>query len=205
MATTGHEAGIPRLRKQDWTGEPASLPVSRQELARSMTLLRASNLSVVRLQLAMERQDKRQAMEALDGLVALDGEIRELVGAMPAEAEPLREMTRRIDDQRSAIASEKLVFAAGRRGPALARHAEPAAEPAPVLEEAAAPDASEAYDALEEAWQEEAWEESGRRRAPALILALLFMVAAIGAATLHLAGIDASPLPERLQAWMGDL
>jgi hypothetical protein len=31
------------------------------------------------------------------------------------------------------------------------------------------------------------------------------MVAAIGAATLHLAGIDASPLPERLQAWMGDL
>ena len=205
MATIGPETSIPRLRRADWSGEPEARPVSGQELARSMTLLRASNLSVVRLQLAMERQDKRQAMEALDGLVALDGEIRELVGAMPAEAEPLREMTRRIDDQRRAIASEKLVFAAGRRGPALAPEAEPTAEPAPLLEEAAALDPCEPYAAQEEASEAEVWEESGRRRAPALILALLFMVAAIGAATLHLAGIDASPLPERLQAWIGEL
>lgn len=196
MATIGPEASIPRLRKTDWPGEPASLPVSRQELARSMTLLRASNLGVVRFQLAMERQDKRQAMEALDGLVALDGEIRELVDTMPAE-EPLREMTRRIDDQRSAIASEKFVLAAGRAGPALARNADPApaSEPASLLDE------------VSEDWEadEKAGEETEHRRTAALILALLFLVAAIGAATLHWAGIDGGTLPERLQAWMGGL
>ncbi|MEA1015136.1 hypothetical protein [Sphingosinicella sp. LY1275] len=160
-----------------------------------MTLLRASNLSVVRLQLAMERQDKRQTIEALDGLVALDGEIRELVGTMPAEAEPLREMTQRIDDQRSAIASEKLVFAAGRAGPALARNIDPApvSEPTPLLDEA-----SEDWEAYEEAG-----EETAHRHTAALILALLFLVAAIGAGTLHWAGIGGGTLPERLQTWMG--
>ena len=195
MATIGPEASIPRLRKTDWPGEPAPLPVSRQELARSMTLLRASNLGVVRLQLAMERQDKRQAMEALDGLVALDGEIRDLVGMMPTEA-PLREMTQRIDAQRSAIAYEKFVLAAGRAGPALARNGDPSpvSEPAPLLDEV--PEDREAY--------EEAGAETGRRHTAALILALLFFVAAIGAATLHWAG-NGEMLPERLQAWMGGL
>ena len=205
MATIGSETGIPRLRRTNWSGEPEARPVSGQELARSMTLLRASNLSVVRLQLAMERQDKRQAMEALDGLVALDGEIRELVCAIPAEAEPLREMTRRIDDQRRAIASEKLVFAAGRRGPALAPQGELTAEPAPLEGEAAAHDAYEPNGPQEEETEAEVWEESRGRRGPALILALLFMVAAIGAAALHFAGTDSGLLPERLQAWMGVL
>jgi hypothetical protein len=199
MATTGHEAGIPRLRKQDWTGEPGPLSVSRQELARSMTLLRASNLNVVRLQLAMERQDKRQAMEALDGLVELDGEIRELVGAMPAEAESLREMTRRIDDQRRAIASEKFVLAAGRAGPAQARNTNPVPVAEPALPPDEAPEHCEASDAYVEADG-----ETGGRHTAALILALLFLVAAIGAATLHWAG-NGRMLPERLQAWMGEL
>lgn len=114
--TTGQGAGT--LDLHEWT-EPGDA-VSSRALARGMLLLRASNMSVMRLQLAMERRDRRLALETLDSLVALDGEIRGLVQGLPAADGIVADMARRLDDQRSALASEKLVFAAGRSGPALA-------------------------------------------------------------------------------------
>lgn len=122
MAITGQDAAT--LHPAEGAG--ARLPVSARDLTRSMLLLRASNMSVMRLQLAIERRDRRRAMEALDGLVALDGEIRGLIEGMPAADGAFAEMARRIDDQKAVLASEKLVFAAGTTGPALAR-------PAPVV------------------------------------------------------------------------
>ena len=129
MATTGPSVETPSFDGTDWGPRPAS----EGDLTRGMLLLRASNMNMMRLQLAMERSDRRLAMEALDGLVALDGEIRGLIEDMPPAHETLIEMSRRLDAQKTVLASEKLVFAAGRAGPSLARPRE-IAPPPPVAE-----------------------------------------------------------------------
>src|SRR3546814_13200218 len=113
MATTEQSAGTPSYNGLDWAARPAS----ESDLARGMLLLRASNMNVMRLQLAMERSDRRLAMEALDCLVALDGEIKGFIEDMPpADAAP-HEMTRRTASQNAVPAPEKLVFPARRVRP----------------------------------------------------------------------------------------
>src|SRR3546814_5591924 len=96
MATTEQSAGTPSYNGLDWAARPAS----ESDLARGMLLLRASNMNVMRLQLAMERSDRRLAMEELDCLVALDGEIKGFIEDMPPADAALHEMTRRIDAQK---------------------------------------------------------------------------------------------------------
>src|SRR5260370_38296493 len=63
--------------------------IGSEELAEGLMLVRASTLKVVRFQLAMERQDRRVALEAVDDLVAPDRRLRDYLADVPAPAEPL--------------------------------------------------------------------------------------------------------------------
>ena len=58
--------------------------IGSEELAEGLMLVRASTLKIVRLQLAMERQDRRVALEAVDDLVALDRLLRDYLADVPA-------------------------------------------------------------------------------------------------------------------------
>lgn len=151
--------------------------VSSRELTRGLMLLRASNMNVIRLQLAMEQRDRRQAMEALDGLVALDGEIRDFIEDMPPKDAAAEALGRRIDAQKTAIASEKFILAAGKRGPALA--------PAPPPPEPAAP---EVPDFIGAEVPDETAPAPGHRRAVVAVLLFFLLMAAV-AAILSVTGV----------------
>src|SRR5688500_538489 len=85
--------------------------VGQEELSKGLMLLRASTMKVVRLQLAMERRDRRVAMETLDDLVVLDRKIRDLMTALPSQApDPLMQQ---LDEETGVLAREKLTLAAG--------------------------------------------------------------------------------------------
>ena len=108
-----------------------------EELGQGLMLLRASTMKMVRLQLAMERRDRRTAMETLDELVMLDGRIRDLLTAMPQDlADP--PMQRELDEERSVLVRERLLLAAGTRGPALVAEGSQWIEPKPDPEPAPA-------------------------------------------------------------------
>lgn len=95
-------------------------PVSRADLAIGMQLLRASNMKALRLQLALIKRDRASAMDAVDGLVELDAEIASFVADMPPADVCMREMgeiSHWIDEQKRAIASEKLVLGCLAEGP----------------------------------------------------------------------------------------
>jgi hypothetical protein len=97
-------------------------PASRADLAIAMQLLRASNMKAIRLQLALFSRNRSAALEAIDGLVDLDGEIASFIADMPpvsVAVNELREIAGWIDEQRAAIASEKMALACGTDGPAM--------------------------------------------------------------------------------------
>jgi hypothetical protein len=139
--------------------------IGSEELVEGLMLLRASTLKVIRLQLAMERNDRRVALEAVDDLVALDRRLEDYLAEVPTAQLMFR---RELEVERAALNREKLTLAAGVIHSA--RQDEPAVEPAT---EAAAPD--------EAAWDQFAFEEEPRRVRwwPALVFVLvLAMVAA---------------------------
>ena len=74
-------------------------------------LVRASTLKVVRFQLAMERQDRRVALEAVDDLVALDRRLRDYLADVPGAADQLL-FRSALDDERNMLNHEKLALAA---------------------------------------------------------------------------------------------
>jgi hypothetical protein len=185
MATTGQIAESLAFREPGWSDQPASVT----DLARGLMLLRASNMNVIRLQLAMERSDRRTAMEALDGLVALDREIGGFIGEPPDPE--LSAMARRLDGQKTVIASEKLIFAAGKRGPTIAPGSKVAApatpaeiEPGPE-EIAAYADPNAGFYADEEAAPRRLWRALG--------VALLLIVVIGLAAVLYLSSTNQLP------------
>lgn len=190
MATTGQIAESLDFHEPGWSDQPASVT----DLARGLMLLRASNMNVIRLQLAMERSDRRTAMEALDGLVALDREIGGFIGEPPDPE--LSAMARRLDGQKTVIASEKLIFAAGKRGPTIApgNRVPPPAAPAEVepgpeeIAAYAAPYVDEYPD--EEAAPRRAWRVLG--------LAALLIVAIGMATTLYLSITNQLPSADDL-------
>ena len=103
--------------------EPSS--VGSEALAEGLMLVRASTLKVVRFQLAMERQDRRGALEAVDDLVEIDRRLQDYLSDVPAAAEQLL-LGNALDDERILLNHEKLALVSGvvRREPA-ARVAEP--------------------------------------------------------------------------------
>lgn len=82
------------------------------ELAEGLTLLRASTLKIIRLQLAIERHDRQVALEAVDELVALDRKLQDYLEQAPATGDRLM-FRRELDSDRAALNEEKLTLAAG--------------------------------------------------------------------------------------------
>ncbi len=96
------------------------LAIGTDALARGLLLVRASAINVVRLQLAMERRDRRVALETVDELMLLDRRISELVGDLSASSGTLLAEARALELQHRALAVERLVLAAGASGPRMA-------------------------------------------------------------------------------------
>lgn len=75
------------------------------EFSEGLTLLRASTLKIIRLQLAIERHDRLAALAAVDDLVALDSQLQDYLDATPAaENQGLR---RTLDGDRFALNQEE--------------------------------------------------------------------------------------------------
>lgn len=95
-------------------------PVGGDELAEGLMLVRASALKVIRLQLAMERGDRRVALEAVDDLMALDRRLQGYLADLPA-SDDYALFKDELEAERSALNIEKLTLGAGvsgRGGPA---------------------------------------------------------------------------------------
>jgi hypothetical protein len=155
-------------------------PAAGEELAEGLMLLRASTLKVIRLQLAIERQDRRVALEAMDDLVALDDELQKCLASMPAPVD-LSGLQDALAMERSTLDREKLGLAAeviSARSRAEPDRLLPEADPLPLEAEPAVPALS--YD-----WQRFHYEDdepaSSKRAwlwAGAVILLLSALVAA---------------------------
>jgi hypothetical protein len=128
--------------------------VGSDELAEGLMLVRASTLKIVRLQLAIERRDRRVALEAVDELIALDRQLERYLADVPAPE---------LQIERAALNREKLTLAAEviRGEP---KTAEAVPEPA-----------------AEEAWEDCAVEEEKPSRATWWLAAALLLLSALAA------------------------
>ena len=140
--------------------------VGSDELAEGLMLVRASTLKMIRFQLAMERRDRRVALEAVDDLVALDRRLDQYLADVPSAQLMFRN---ELEAERAALNQEKLTLAAE-----VIR-----AEPKPV-EAVTDP-------AQDEAWEDFAFEEQRPARAAWWLVAILLLVSAVAAAAYWLA------------------
>jgi hypothetical protein len=86
--------------------------VDSEVLAEGLMLVRASTLKVIRLQLAMERRDRRVALEAVDDLVALDRSLQQFLTNVPNAGDDGL-FSNVLELERSALNVEKHTLAAG--------------------------------------------------------------------------------------------
>lgn len=163
-------------------------PPDRGDLVEGLVLVRASTLKLARLQLALERRDRRVALEAVDDLVRFDQSLEQhLSGLRDPHEHSVMDLA--VAVERAALNREKLTLAAeiinGNEGPIaeaqLPQEQVDAVAPAPILDEASAErPVEEAFPAEE--WFD-AWEEEPRpRRAIWWLLATMLILAAIGTA-----------------------
>ena len=112
--------------------------VEPEELREALGLVQESVIKLLRFQLAMERRDRRVAMEVMDDVVLLERRLNAIVTRLPespaAAAHPPHRAD--LDAARSLLAREKFTLAAGAPGAARSREdrlpaqsAEPEAEP----------------------------------------------------------------------------
>jgi hypothetical protein len=108
--------------------------IASEELAEGLMLVRASTLKMIRLQLAMERRDRRVALEEVDDLLAIDRRLQEHIGDLERST-----FFRELEAERAALNREKLTLAGEviRREPQLA---EPPVEETPATAEPEAVD-----------------------------------------------------------------
>lgn len=85
--------------------------VGGDELAEGLMLVRASTLKMIRLQLAMERRDRRLALAEVDDLLALDRRLQDYLADVPAAAEQAL-WRRELAAERAALDGEKWTLAA---------------------------------------------------------------------------------------------
>ena len=86
--------------------------IGSEDLAEGLMLVRASTLKVIRLQLAMERRDRRVALEAVDDLVALDRSLEDYLAKVPT-ANDDGIFGNVLELERAALNVEKHTLAAG--------------------------------------------------------------------------------------------
>jgi hypothetical protein len=94
------------------TRDDAISSIGSEELAEGLMLVRASTLKIIRLQLAMERRDRRVALEAVDDLVALDRCLEDYLTNVPS-AHDDGLFSNVLELERSALNIEKHTLAAG--------------------------------------------------------------------------------------------
>jgi hypothetical protein len=156
----------------------------QDDLVEGLVLVRASTLKLARLQLALERRDRRVALEAVDDLVRFDESLEQhLAGLREPHAHSIMDLA--VAVERAALNREKLTLAAeiisnGSDGHEAAAPVSPPEEPAPPAVSEASPEqlAEEPFPADE--WAD-AWEENlppRRRLWPALLVMVLVVVAA---------------------------
>lgn len=169
-----------------------ALTVSSGELAESLMLVRASTLKMIRLHLAMERRDRRVALEEVDDLLAIDRRLQEYLGDQQRSP-----FFRQLQDERAALNREKLTLAAEiiRRPP-----------PPDLERQVEDPPTSEAIESpAPEIWGsfEFAEAEVERRKGGVRWLALLLVVLSVIAGTAY--AVATPDALESLAAGMGVL
>ena len=89
-------------------------PIDGEEFAAGLMLVRASTLKIIRLQLALERQDRRVALEEVDDLLAIDRHLQAYLAASDSGL-----CQEQLNAERLLLNREKLTLAAGvlRRAP----------------------------------------------------------------------------------------
>ena len=150
-------------------------PVGSDELAEGLMLVRASTMKVIRLQLAMERRDRRLALQTMDELVDLDGRIRDFLGDIPVSPAVIAGMEREMEEQRIALTREKFTLTAG-----IGKASAPERgwiEHRPAAELSLPSAAAEESETL--LLETEAEEPAATRPWTILLLALLFLVVAV--------------------------
>ena len=93
---------------------------SQNDLLLGLQLCRANTMSLTRLQLALRSGNRRCALEAIDRLHALDARIEHLIERLPSPANEdadWQAIARHLEDQKIAIAFEKLALASEISGP----------------------------------------------------------------------------------------
>jgi hypothetical protein len=158
-------------------------PAGGGELAEGFMLLRASTLKIVRLQLAIERQDRQLALEAVDDLVALDRRLQAYLDGAPENAEQLR-LRRELDADRAALNEERLALTAG----VVRRPVDPIEQAHPV-DQSASIEPDDGWPGLRDMQFEP---EKGRRRRWWLVL-MVAVVAALAAAGYYFVSIGDVP------------
>lgn len=165
-------------REHSLGGAAAEPPaIGSDELAEGLMLVRASTIKMIRLQLAMERHDRRVALEAVDDLVELDRRLKDYLADVSGSLQG-EKLFCQMESERAALEHEKLLLAAGvvRREPA-----EPVEEVASPVELDPAPPTFEYRAKRENAW--------GRRAAWLGAILMLASAIAVAAALLGLAGL----------------
>jgi hypothetical protein len=147
--------------------------VGAQDLAQGLMLVRASTINMVRLQLAMERRDRRVALQALDELTLLDRRIGDFIDDLPVDSDDVWADARRLEHQHRALAAEKLVLAAGTSGPGVTAISNQWIDQ---------PQAAPAVDTRHAAAEEIPAEPRARDVSPHLIAAVLLLLMLAGAA-----------------------
>lgn len=110
--------GEPELPEERETTHGDNAP--RDDLLLGLQLCRANTMSLTRLQLALRTGNRRCALEAIDRLHALDARIERLVERIPTPANETSDwqaISKHLEDQKIAIAFEKLALASEIRGP----------------------------------------------------------------------------------------
>ncbi len=95
---------------------------SPDDLLLGLQLCRANTMSLTRLQLALRSGDRRGALDSIDRLHSLDAQFEHLVQRFPRSANEngdLQAIEKHLDDQKIAIAFQKLALASGISGPDL--------------------------------------------------------------------------------------
>lgn len=100
-----------------------------------LSYLRASGLAQMRLQLAVLSGNRRGALRELDRLVEIDRELEALTIQGGNSGMPGASLIAQLDEQRQAIATEKLALMAAIELPRLAPGERTAEQPAPPAEE----------------------------------------------------------------------
>ena len=139
--------------------DDAPAAVGSDALAEGLMLVRASTLKMIRLQLAMERKDRRVALEAVDDLVALDRRLQDYLADVTAPE---------LEVERAALNREKLTLAAE------VIRAEPKPPPEPQI-------AEPTEDLV-------AFEDERPRRTAWWLVAVLLLLSAVAAAAYWFAG-----------------